>query len=442
VRIRPQPSGRRPAETPQQPKVGVAIYTYNHEQFIAEALESVLDQEASFNWEIVVGDDASTDGTREILRSYAEAYPGRIRLLLHPESLGPNERNLDGKNNFLATYRACGGEYVALLEGDDYWTDNRKLAKQVEFLETHPTCSFCCHPVAIEYSGDRKQHWDRIIGESDKESATLEDVLRLETKPEMPTPSMMIRRSSLSSFPGWFSGMFNGDYAMQVLLAQRGDVGFLPDCMAVHRKHDRGLSRVYDTDPVFINAMLLKLHLALNEHLGYRYSAILGSYIEREQQIADAAALTSVSLEHVRSRETVLALEDFAPAHGRVIHEPDGAITIETASTPWSYGARIALPTKARTRPAGDAGLVRVRARADRAAVGIGVVDRGGERFLDRRSIEPGGGDCEVRLGIPNLREACELIVQTWSEAKSGTLRVESIGLVVLLEPPVGAVSR
>jgi glycosyltransferase involved in cell wall biosynthesis len=417
------------------------MVTYNQEQFVAQALENVLNQEVSFTWEIVVGDDFSTDGTREILRSYARTYPEHISLLLHPERLGPNELNLDGKNNFLATYRACRGEYVALLEGDDYWTDNRKLEKQVEFLQAHPNCSLCCHPVTVEYSGERHQHWNRVIGESQKETCTLEDILRLETKPEMPTPSMMIRRRSLRRFPDWFDGVFNGDYAIQVLLAERGDVGSVPDSMAVHRKHAGGLSQVYDTDPVFCNAMLLKLHVALNEHLGYRFRAILDPYIEQEKQMADAAALSSSSLEHVPGRESRLALDGFVPDQGRLVHEAGGAVAIETAPLPWAYGARIALAAEGAEQRDDCPAYVRIRARADGAAVGIGVLNRSGERFLARHSIEPARGDREVRLGIPRLHDAGDLVVQTWSDG-SGTLHVESIELVVLVERPVGAAAE
>jgi glycosyltransferase involved in cell wall biosynthesis len=153
----------------RRPKVSVQVLTYNHAEFVAQALDSVLSQKASFEWEIVVGDDCSTDGTREILKSYARNHPERIRLLLHPQGLGPHEPHLAGNNNLLATYRASRGEYVALLDGDDYWTDDSKLEKQVRFLDARPSCSLCCHAVAVEYSGERGQHWDPMIGVSPKE---------------------------------------------------------------------------------------------------------------------------------------------------------------------------------------------------------------------------------------------------------------------------------
>ena len=97
-------------------KVSVCMITYNHERFIAQAIESVLMQETDFRVELVIGEDCSTDGTRAIVREFGERFPERIRLLLP-------EHNLGMMPNFVATLSACRGQYVALLEGDDYWTD-------------------------------------------------------------------------------------------------------------------------------------------------------------------------------------------------------------------------------------------------------------------------------------------------------------------------------
>jgi glycosyltransferase involved in cell wall biosynthesis len=418
------------------------VLTYNHAEFVAQALESVLSQKASFEWEIVVGDDCSTDGTREILKSYARKHPERIRLLLHPQGLGPHELHLAGNNNLLVTYRACRGEYVALLDGDDYWADDSKLEKQVRFLDANPSCSLCCHAVAVQYSGERGVHWDPTIGVSPKEICSIEDILRLDTKPEMPTPSMMIRKRSLREVPGWFNGMFNSDYALQVLLAERGNVGFLSDCMAVHRKHAGGASRIYDTDPDFCNAMLLKLHLALNKHLEYRYASILGPYIEQERLAASAAASFSDSSEHTPSTAVSLSLEGFMPNSGRLRREANGRLSIVTAPTPWAYAARLALPVDHEGEDGECRAYARVRVRAQDSNVGIGVLNRAGDSFLDRQSLDPRQGELELRLRIPKLQDAGDLVVQTWAEPESGTVHLESIELVVFASSSAAAASR
>ena len=124
--------------------VSVLMITFNHEQFIAQAIDSVLMQQTDFEYEIIIGEDCSTDRTREIVIEYAERNPEKIRPLLHDHNLG-----LMGRYNFVAAYKMCHGKYIALLEGDDYWTDPHKLQKQVVFLENHPECSLCAHNTRI-----------------------------------------------------------------------------------------------------------------------------------------------------------------------------------------------------------------------------------------------------------------------------------------------------
>ena len=123
-------------------KVSVHMITYNHEKFIAQAIESALMQQVDFDYEIVIGEDCSTDRTREIVVAYQQRHPDKIRLLLH-------EQNVGVSLNDIRVYRACRGEYVAWLEGDDYWTSPHKLQKQADFLDSHPACSACFHPVTV-----------------------------------------------------------------------------------------------------------------------------------------------------------------------------------------------------------------------------------------------------------------------------------------------------
>uniref|UniRef100_A0A832DJV2 Glycosyltransferase n=1 Tax=Ignavibacterium album TaxID=591197 RepID=A0A832DJV2_9BACT len=122
--------------------VSICMITYNHEKYIAKAIDSVIMQKTKFDYEIVIGEDCSTDKTREIVLEYKAKYPDKIKLLLQ-------EKNVGMMQNFIDTLKACSGKYIALLEGDDYWIDPYKLQKQVDFLEAneeyglvHSDCDF------------------------------------------------------------------------------------------------------------------------------------------------------------------------------------------------------------------------------------------------------------------------------------------------------------
>lgn len=114
-----------------EPKASVLIITYNQEDSIGRAIESVLAQDCPYSYEIVIGDDASTDGTRAICEDYSRRYPGIIRLM--PEA--PNKGLVD---NYFGCLAAARGEYVADCAGDDEWGDPRRLVRQVEHLDSHP----------------------------------------------------------------------------------------------------------------------------------------------------------------------------------------------------------------------------------------------------------------------------------------------------------------
>jgi glycosyltransferase involved in cell wall biosynthesis len=118
-------------------KLSVAMITYNHERFIAQAIESVLAQKVDFDYEIVIGEDCSTDGTRAVIMDFQRRCPDRIVVLLR-------ERNIGAMRNLAGTIAACRGKYLAVLEGDDYWTCANKLQKQVDFLDKHPDWAVCC----------------------------------------------------------------------------------------------------------------------------------------------------------------------------------------------------------------------------------------------------------------------------------------------------------
>ena len=116
------------------------MVTYNHEKFIRQAIDSVLFQQVDFAYEIFIGDDVSTDLTRKILLEYQNKHPDNIKLIFRDKNLGCQE-------NLLDVVKACKGEYVALLDGDDYWTSPLKLAKVVKFLDENAECPMCFHQI-------------------------------------------------------------------------------------------------------------------------------------------------------------------------------------------------------------------------------------------------------------------------------------------------------
>lgn len=118
--------------------ISIAILCYNQSEFIAKAIDSVLSQQHSYKYEIVISDDASIDDTRKILIGYQKKYPELIKLILHNTNIGPT-------NNLHNLLLICKGKYVAILEGDDFWTDNFKIKRQVDFLESNPEYIACTH---------------------------------------------------------------------------------------------------------------------------------------------------------------------------------------------------------------------------------------------------------------------------------------------------------
>lgn len=214
-----------------QPLVSICMITYNHEKYIAQAIESVLMQETDFDFELVIGEDCSTDRTREIVTRYKEKYPDRIQVLFPPENSGVQE-------NLAATIQACRGTYLAFLEGDDYWTSEKKLQRQVDFLEGHPACSLCFHKVTVFFdddSDDRKSY--SLPYPLPHELSTIHDII---DENFLPTCSVMYVRGALPDIPEWTKKYWMMDWPLHLLVATQGDIGFIDLPMAAYRRHSGG----------------------------------------------------------------------------------------------------------------------------------------------------------------------------------------------------------
>jgi glycosyltransferase involved in cell wall biosynthesis len=212
--------------------VSVAIITYNHERFIASAIESAIEQVqvANMPMEIVISDDCSTDGTAAIVREYQSKHPSLIRANLRTVNVGVNR-------NFRETLESCKGEFIALLEGDDCWTDKQKLELQIAELRTHPDWSGCFHRVQfINADGSNRSE----LAPTDSCPPTIDERHLMRSGNIVPTPSLLFRRSALPKFEPDFDALRIGDFPLIVGLSRRGALGYIPKLMAAYRVHNQG----------------------------------------------------------------------------------------------------------------------------------------------------------------------------------------------------------
>lgn len=246
-------------------KLSVLMITYNHAPFIAQALESVLMQQVGFDYEIVVGEDCSTDETRDILMKYQKMYSDRIRLLLP-------EKNLGMIRNFAATCKACRGEYVAILEGDDFWTSPHKLQRQVDFLDSHPECAACFHNVQVVYDDGREPHLFHR-----KPLKLFFDQRDIVSDFFVPTCSTVFRNGLFGDFPQWFYDLPMGDWPLHVLNSEQGLYAYLDEMLASYRVHGGGgwsQKKMRDTVRQTVLAMTV-----VNRELRFRHDKVMGRKI-------------------------------------------------------------------------------------------------------------------------------------------------------------------
>lgn len=254
-------------------KVSVPIITYNQARYIGKAIESVLEQKTDFPFEILIGDDFSTDDTRAIILDYASRYPDKIIPVLHKENLGRN-----GMFNTIETYKLAKGQYIAAMDGDDYWTDPLKLQKQVDFLDSHTDYAVCYHNALITYENGSPSE---LLNPADqKATSTIDDLIGEDEIWFMATSSVMFR-NCIDQYPTWFTESMSGDIPRYVLLAKKGKIGYLPDVMSVYRKNHAGASYMdkYDDAPFLWNR--INMYKSINKELDFKYDKVLKKNIAR-----------------------------------------------------------------------------------------------------------------------------------------------------------------
>jgi glycosyltransferase involved in cell wall biosynthesis len=277
-------------------KASIVVATYNHAPFIDRALSSVVEQRADFDFEIVISEDASTDGTTDIVRAWQARYPDRIRLIL-------SERNVRSNRVIARGFEAARGDYIALLDGDDFWTSPDKLARQVAMLDADPGLSLCfTNAQVVDPSGAQMGRlWTpQDIGPR----LTLADLWQGNP---FATCGSLFRRACVPVIPDWYDAFFPvTDWPLYILFAEHGDIGFLPESMGAYRLHPGGLYSAQADDEKL--AAMDKLFRRLERCLDVRHLADLRSghhryFLDwtREHLGRGDIRLAKLSLEYARS---------------------------------------------------------------------------------------------------------------------------------------------
>jgi len=262
-----------------KPVVSVCVVTYQHADFIKECLESILMQQTAFPFEVIVGEDDSTDGTQGLCKVFAENHPDKVRLFLRSRKdvIHINSQPT-GRFNSIENFKAARGLYIALCEGDDYWTDPFKLQKQVDFLECNPNFSGICHQTpTVSEDGT----FGRIYGKDLPCELGLEEVISRVSP--FHTSSFLFRKKSLpKELPWWFIKIVSADMALFMMVAHSGLIKVIPKKMSVYRKHAAGITETLAVRKNY-HKNRIELMLYFKQYLDSKYARRIDEIIEFHQ---------------------------------------------------------------------------------------------------------------------------------------------------------------
>jgi glycosyltransferase involved in cell wall biosynthesis len=268
-------------------KVSVVMLTYRHEKFLKQSVEAVLNQQTDFEFELILANDNSPDNTDAVVEKIKQTHPRAYRLRYYR-----NSTNLGVMPNSRKALEMVRGQYFATCESDDYWSDQLKLQKQVDFLESHPDYAICFHNVKIEYFEDfgnkesdflrsELQENDLLNPWKEQRTFSVEDLIGEDEIWFMATASLMIRSSAFFPFPDWLEKSKSGDIPILILSAQNGKIGYLPEVMAVYRKHAGGASLTDNKrDEIFLRNRIF-MYNELNKATGFRFKRLFERNIAR-----------------------------------------------------------------------------------------------------------------------------------------------------------------
>ncbi len=266
------------------PKVSVICLLYNMKDYIAQALDGMLMQKTDFPFEIIVHDDASTDGSAEILREYAEKYPD----IIVPIYQEKNQYSQNVKITPTFIFPRVRGEYISYCECDDYWTDPCKLQKQYDFMEAHPDYSLCAAKVRQVNCSDPSVP-DKLIGPFETGEVTIEQILGQMDKQAFCTCSLFIRKKVLFERPADFPG--KGERVIILWLALNGRVWFINEEVGVYRRArpgswtERSWKKGNETK-IQTYFGYIRVYKSFNDYCGRKYDDIIKKILLRYMKMS------------------------------------------------------------------------------------------------------------------------------------------------------------
>ena len=260
-----------------EPLLSVVMLAYNHEKMIGQAIESVLQQKTDFPFELIIGEDCSTDNTREIILKYQKQHPQLIRLITSEENVGMTD-------NTQRVLRMAGGRYVAICEGDDFWCDFNKLQKQIDVMEADPSITLCFHNVRFMY-GDGSRTKKQFVWRFRSRYYPVEDVICKGGK-FYKVVSAVIRQDVFLDPPDWYLQATVGDWAVSLLAAMQGRIYYLNDVMAVYRSNvpESWSEMMYRNPEIYKEHLFqsMKIRKMANDTGDQKYEKFFGMRIARD----------------------------------------------------------------------------------------------------------------------------------------------------------------
>lgn len=222
--------------------VSICCITYNQEKYIKDALESFLHQKTKFKYEIIVRDDASIDNTANIIKEYEKKYPDIVKPIYEKEN--GYKKGIEPAS---VTFQKAKGKYVALCEGDDYWIDNQKLQKQVDYMEKHDNCTLCFHNAEMLYMKNKKKEiyinkkaaYKRYLRPDG--IYTADNIHLIRFGGSIPTASFMFRSKYLKNIPDFYFKCPCGDMPLKLIMTSYGYAYYMDEVMSVYRR-ETGIS--------------------------------------------------------------------------------------------------------------------------------------------------------------------------------------------------------